>query len=380
MSTILLCLDGASAWAIRGFGDALAQHQDEGWAWTPSTESLTALRVAEALQRGNTLPQVRRQDWLAASKAATETVTLWELPQELYELTFLNAEETRNPETFGRRSQENKQEIEALLDSIAEASTLCVAITPASLQAGSVEANQLMAWLLRAIFRFTAALPCGETATLVVCDDACAEDETAWLKTNVPLLMSLEHPPMVRFATVEGLSAVAQMMLLERPELQKVYANASQKVEVLQEALRACKTCKPTHNEVRKVLKGVRQALSAHLDAADHLRWPLSPALLSGTDELPDLSQLLDDVESVEAYAAKAPASRDIQVVQAWEQTAPALQTMAGKGALQSLQEAVRTTQRELAKNFLIALIVAVLMGIAMVAVAGIQVIRIVTL
>lgn len=350
MSTVIVCLDGASNKLVRGF-DAVFSSKQPGWVWDPSSDSLTALRTAQAMRRGDVTQHERRQVWEARQDQITETVTLWDLPQSIYNLAFLSAEEDLEPETFGRRALENKAELDVLLNSMADAATICVAINGTALRMESTEAAQHTAWLLRAIFRFTAALPCGDAVPLIVYgEERPSATEEEWLKVNLPALSSLDTLPKVFFADSGETEAVVKLALTAHPAVLVLYERAMKARQALCEALKECETLTPTSGTTAKV-KMLRSALNAYMNEIKQLRWPLSLSLLDDGQPLPDLNMLETDLDTLEAFIESAPAQLIGKDFSAWLATTPKLNTLAGKHLAESAQKGFADDREKGMKN-----------------------------
>lgn len=338
MSTVIVCLDGASNKLVRGF-DAVFSCKQPGWVWDPSSDSLTALRTAQAMRRGDVTQHERRQVWEARQDQITETVTLWDLPQSIYNLAFLSAEEDLEPETFGRRALENKAELDALLNSMADAATICVAINGTALRMESTEAAQHTAWLLRAIFRFTAALPCGDAVPLIVYgEERPSATEEEWLKVNLPALSSLDTLPKVFFADSGETEAVVKLALTAHPAVLTIYERARKARQAFCEALEACETW-TSSSDVTLKPETLRGALNAYINEIEQLHWPLCPSLLDDGQPLPDLNALNADLDTLEAFIESAPAQLIGKDFSAWLATTPKLNTLAGKHLAESAQK-----------------------------------------
>lgn len=338
MSTVIVCLDGASNMLVRGFAAIFSSKQTE-WTWGPSPDSLTALRTAQAMRRGDIIiQQERRQVWEARQGQITETVTLWDLPQSIYALAFLNAEEDLEPETFGRRALENKQELDTLLNSMADAATICVAIDATALRMESTEAAQHTAWLLRAIFRFTAALPCGDAVPLIIYgEERPSATEEEWLKVNLPALSSLDTLPKVFFADSGETEAVVKLALMAHPAVLAIYERARKARQALCEALEACKTT--PSNDINISPGIVRSALNAYMNEIKQLRWPLSLSLLDDGQPLPDLNMLETDLDTLDVFIESAPAQLLSKDFSAWLAHPKKLNTLEGKRLAEATQK-----------------------------------------
>ena len=339
MSTVIVCLDGASNMLVRGFAAIFSSKQTE-WTWGPSPDSLTALRTAQAMRRGDIIiQQERRQVWEARQGQITETVTLWDLPQSIYALAFLNAEEDLEPETFGRRALENKQELDTLLNSMADAATICVAIDATALRMESTEAAQHTAWLLRSIFRFTASLPCGDAVPLMVCgEERPSATEEEWLKVNLPALSSLDTLPKVFFADNGESEAVVKLILTAHPAVLAIYERAMKARQNLHQTLRNCKTWTPTNSAT--ISPGiVRSALNAYMNEIKQLRWPLSLSLLDDGQPLPDLNMLETDLDTLDVFIESAPAQLLSKDFSAWLAHPKKLNTLEGKRLAEATQK-----------------------------------------
>ncbi len=353
MSTVIVCLDGASNKLVRRF-DAVFSSKQPGWVWDPSSDSLTALRTAQAMRRGDVTQHERRQVWEARQDQITETVTLWDLPQSIYNLAFLSAEEDLEPETFGRRALENKAELDALLNSMADAATICVAINGTALRMESTEAAQHTAWLLRAIFRFTAALPCGDAVPLIVYGEgrpSAAEEE--WLKVNLPALSSLDTLPKVFFADSGETEEVVKLILTVHPALLAVYERAMKTRQALCEALKECETLTPTSGTTAKA-KMLRNALNAYMDEIKQLRWPLSLSLLDDGQTLPDLNALSADLDALVAFIERAPTQLIGRDFSTWLASTPKLKTLEGKLLAETTKGFVTDRKKEMLASWLI--------------------------
>lgn len=243
------------------------------------------------------------------------------------------------PETFGRRALENKAELDALLNSMADAATICVAINGTALRMKSTEAAQHTAWLLRAIFRFTAALPCGDAVPLIVYgEERPSATEEEWLKVNLPALSSLDTLPKVFFADSGETEAVVKLALTAHPALLAVYERARKARQALCEALKECETLAPTSGTTAKA-KMLRNALNAYMDEIKQLRWPLSLSLLDDGQPLPDLNMLETDLDTLDVFIESAPAQLLSKDFSAWLATTPKLNTLAGKHLAESAQK-----------------------------------------
>lgn len=338
MSTVIVCLDGASNRLVHDLG-VVFEGRPEGWTWGPSPDSLTALRVAEAMRRGDAMPQERRQVWEARQGNITETVTLWDLPQSVYTLAFLNAEEDSEPETFGRRVLENKTELDALLDSMTNATTICVAIAGSALRTESAESAQRTAWLLRSILRFAASLPCGNFVPLLVCDEERpSTTEEEWLKAHLPLLSSLETPPKLFFATPSEHEDVVKLILTANPAILATYERATKARQTLCKTIRECETWTPTSTIIIK--PGIlRKALNTYIEEIKHLQWPLAVDLLDDEQPLPDLNAVKTDLDALVGFVKKTPVRLTRVEFQSWSFTAPKLKTLAGKHLMESVKK-----------------------------------------
>lgn len=338
MSTVIVCLDGASNKLVRGF-DAVFSSKQPGWVWDPSSDSLTALRTAQAMRRGDVTQHERRQVWEARQDQITETVTLWDLQQSIYNLAFLSAEEDLEPETFGRRALENKAELDALLNSMADAATICVAINGTALRMKSTEAAQHTAWLLRAIFRFTAALPCGKFIPLIVCDeDRPSTSEEEWLKTNLPLLSSLDTPPKVFFTNASDNEAIIKLILATNPAVLAIYERATKARQTLCKTIHECETWTPSSGVTVKP-GTVQKALRIYPKETNQLQWPLAVDLLDDEQPLPDLNALKTDLDALEGFVKKTPVQLTRVAFQSWSATAPKVKTLAGKRLLEAVKK-----------------------------------------
>ena len=314
MSTVIVCLDGASNKLVRGF-DAVFSSKQPGWVWDPSSDSLTALRTAQAMRRGDVTQHERRQVWEARQDQITETVTLWDLPQSIYNLAFLSAEEDLEPETFGRRALENKAELDALLNSMADAATICVAINGTALRMESTEATQRTDWLLRSLFRFAASLPCGKFIPLIVCDeDRPSTSEEEWLKTNLPLLSATN------------------------PAVLAIYERATKARQTLCKTIHECETWTPSSGVTVKP-GTVQKALRIYPKETNQLQWPLAVDLLDDEQPLPDLNALKTDLDALEGFVKKTPVQLTRVAFQSWSATAPKVKTLAGKRLLEAVKK-----------------------------------------
>lgn len=352
MSTVIVCLDGASNTLVRNLG-AVFEGRPEGWTWGPSPDSLTALRVAQAILRSEAMQQERRQVWEARQGEITESITLWDLPRSIYSLAFLNAEEDSEPETFGRRVLENKPELDALLDSMTNATTICVAINATELSIESAEVAQRSAWLLRSIFRFAALLPCGKFIPLIVCDeDRPSTSEEEWLKTNLPLLSSLDTPPKVFFTNASDNEAIIKLILTANPAVLATYEQIMNARQALCDILHRCETWTPmSDTSIRTNM--VRNALNAYIRATKQLRWPLSPSLFDDGQSLPDLNAVSADLDTLKAFIKKAPTLSVGKAFSTWLASAPKLKTVAGKGLLGSTKKRFTDAQKNYVKDLL---------------------------
>lgn len=364
MSTVIVCLDGASNKLVRGF-DAVFSCKQPGWVWGPSSDSLTALRTAQAMRRGDVTQHERRQVWEARQDQITETVTLWDLPQSIYNLAFLSAEEDLEPETFGRRALENKAELDALLNSMADAATICVAINGTALRMESTEAAQHTAWLLRAIFRFTAALPCGDAVPLIVYgEERPSATEEEWLKVNLPALSSLDTLPKVFFADSGETEAVVKLALTAHPAVLTIYERARKARQDLRKTLHNCKVWSPTNG--LSISPGMtRGALKTYINKIAQLHWPLSPSLLDDGQTLPDLNALSADLNTLETFIKRVPSQLFGKAFSVWLASAPKLNTLEGKHLAESAKKRFADARQKQVKKLLQTLFITGALGLS---------------
>lgn len=133
MSTVFLCVAGSSACWMNRLVEVLSR-EDLGLTLVADGDSLGAQQVCAALMASAELPLVRLQVWqLERQGTAIETLEVWDLPQDFYNLIFLDAAEDADPATFEQRVNNHTREIKTLMQSLASAAIIGVVLDEARL-------------------------------------------------------------------------------------------------------------------------------------------------------------------------------------------------------------------------------------------------------
>ncbi|MGN0857463.1 MAG: hypothetical protein ACI4QJ_08685 [Candidatus Spyradenecus sp.] len=148
MSTVFLCVDGSSTWWMRRLAEVVSR-KELGVSLAAAGDSLGAQQVGTALAAGSELPTVRQQVWqIERQGTAIETLEVWDLPRDFYNLIFLDAAEDADPTTFEQRVNNHSREIKAMMQSLASATIIGVALEEAVLsQSDATERFRLIKFL-----------------------------------------------------------------------------------------------------------------------------------------------------------------------------------------------------------------------------------------